>query len=102
MEAAQTQSCVGYYRVSTREQEISGLGLEAQQHAVRDHLERTNRKLIAELIEIESGKNSDRPKLAEALRLCRLTGSKLICRETRPPCAKRCVRVDAHGGKHRL
>jgi DNA invertase Pin-like site-specific DNA recombinase len=45
---------------------------------VRDHLEQTNRKLIAELIEIESGKNPDRPKLAEALRLCRLTGSKLI------------------------
>src|SRR5262249_31611092 len=53
-------------------------GPEAQQHAVRDHLDKTNRRLIAEFVEIESGKNPDRPKLAEGLRLCRLTGSKLI------------------------
>jgi hypothetical protein len=39
MEAVQTQSCVGYYRVSTRKLGISGLGPEAQQHAVRDHLD---------------------------------------------------------------
>src|SRR5580693_1638071 len=78
MSGTEPQSCVAYYRVSTRKQEISGLGLEAQQRAVRDHLDRTNRTLIAELTEIESGKNPDRPKLAEALWLCRLTGSKLI------------------------
>jgi DNA invertase Pin-like site-specific DNA recombinase len=45
---------------------------------VRDHLNQTNRKLVAEFIEIESGKNPDRPKLAEALKTCRLTRSKLI------------------------
>src|SRR5258708_6795822 len=78
METAQSQSCVAYYRVSTPKQGRSGLGLEAQQRAVRDHLEKTNRKLIAELVEIESGKNPDRPKLLEALKLCRLTRSKLI------------------------
>jgi DNA invertase Pin-like site-specific DNA recombinase len=78
MGTEQPQSCVAYYRVSTQKQGISGLGLEAQQRAVRDHLDRTRRKLIAELVEIESGKNPDRPKLAEALKLCRLTGAKLI------------------------
>src|SRR6266446_3681267 len=78
METAPSQSCVAYYRVSTQKQGRSGLGLEAQQSAVRDHLEKTNRKLIAELVEIESGKNPDRPKLLEALKLCRLTRSKLI------------------------
>jgi DNA invertase Pin-like site-specific DNA recombinase len=78
METAETKSCVAYYRVSTRKQERSGLGLEAQQSAVRNHLDKTNRKLIAELTEIESGKNPDRPKLLEALKLCRLTRSKLI------------------------
>src|SRR5260221_12341426 len=72
METAESQSCVAYYRVSTQKQGRSGLGLEAQQSAVRDHLEKTNRKLIAELVEIESG------KLLEALKLCRLTRSKLI------------------------
>jgi DNA invertase Pin-like site-specific DNA recombinase len=78
METVETQSCVAYYRVSTQKQGRSGLGLEAQQSAVRDHLDRINRKLIAELVEIESGRNSDRPKLGEALKLCRLTRSKLI------------------------
>jgi DNA invertase Pin-like site-specific DNA recombinase len=76
--APPSQSCVGYYRVSTQKQGRSGLGLEAQQSAVRDHLNQTNRKLVAEFIEIESGKNPDRPKLAEALKTCRLTRSKLI------------------------
>ncbi len=78
METAQLESCVAYYRVSTQKQGRSGLGLEAQQWAVREHLDKTNRKLVAELVEIESGKNPDRPKLSEALTLCRLTRSKLI------------------------
>lgn len=78
MEPTQPSSCVAYYRVSTQQQGRSGLGLEAQKSVVHDHLDRTKRKLVAEFIEIESGKNSDRLKLAEALKLCRLTRSKLI------------------------
>jgi DNA invertase Pin-like site-specific DNA recombinase len=78
MDAAAPQSCVAYYRVSTKKQEKSGLGLEAQQHSVREHLKNGGRSLVAEFTEIESGKKPDRPKLAEALKLCRLTGSKLI------------------------
>jgi DNA invertase Pin-like site-specific DNA recombinase len=70
--------CVAYYRVSTQKQGRSGLGLEAQQRAVRDHVSATGRKLIYEFTEIESGKNPDRPKLAEALKICRLTVAKLV------------------------
>jgi DNA invertase Pin-like site-specific DNA recombinase len=77
MDAPAPQSCVAYYRVSTQKQGQSGLGLEAQQHSVREHLKNGGRKLVAEFTEIESGKNSDRPKLAEALKICRLTGAKL-------------------------
>ena len=62
---------VAYYRVSTARQGRSGLGLEAQRQAVGEHLNGGNWKLIAEFTEIESGKRSDRPKLAEALKACR-------------------------------
>lgn len=69
---------VAYYRVSTARQGRSGLGLEAQKEAVRSHLNGGNWNLVAEVVEIESGKRSDRPKLAEALRLCRLHNATLI------------------------
>jgi DNA invertase Pin-like site-specific DNA recombinase len=69
---------VAYYRVSTARQGRSGLGLEAQQQAVREHLNGGKWELVAEFTEIESGKRSDRPKLEEALKSCRLRGAKLI------------------------
>jgi DNA invertase Pin-like site-specific DNA recombinase len=69
---------VAYYRVSTEKQGRSGLGLEAQQEAVRSYLNGGSWKLMAEVVEVESGKRNDRPKLAEALRLCRLQGAILI------------------------
>ena len=69
---------VAYYRVSTQKQGQSGLDLEAQQKSVRDYLNGGRWKLIAEIIEVESGKRSDRPELAEALRLCRLHRATLL------------------------
>src|SRR5215212_7154474 len=66
---------VAYYRVSTEKQGRSGLGLEAQQEAVRSYLNGGSWKLMAEVVEVESGKRNDRPKLAKALRLCRLHGA---------------------------
>jgi len=69
---------IAYYRVSTAKQGISRLGLEAQQKAVRDYLNGGNWELIQEVTEIESGKRSDRPQLAEALRFCRLYNAKLV------------------------
>jgi DNA invertase Pin-like site-specific DNA recombinase len=69
---------VAYYRVSTAKQGKSGLGLEAQQEAVRSYLNGGRWKMVAEAIEIESGKRNDRPKLAEALALCRVHGATLV------------------------
>lgn len=69
---------IAYYRVSTARQGASGLGLEAQQEAVRSYLNGGSWQLVAEVTEIESGKRNDRPKLAEALRLCKLHGATLI------------------------
>lgn len=54
------------------------MGLEAQRDAVTGYLNGGAWTLIAEVVEIESGKRSDRPKLAEAIRLCRLHGATLV------------------------
>ena len=69
---------IAYYRVSTARQGRSGLGLEAQREAVRSYLNGGAWSLVSEVTEVESGKRNDRPKLAEALRLCRLHKATLI------------------------
>jgi DNA invertase Pin-like site-specific DNA recombinase len=69
---------VAYYRVSTAKQGASGLGLEAQQAAVRDYLNGGSWRLVAEFTEVESGKVNDRPRLADALKQCRMTGAVLV------------------------
>jgi len=62
---------VAHCRVSTAKQGRSGLGLEAQQEAVRSYLIGGAWQLVDEVVEVESGKRNDRSKLAEALRVCR-------------------------------
>ena len=69
---------VSYLRVSTARQGKSGLGLEAQRQAVEDFLNGGNWQLVKEFVEVESGKNADRPQLAKAFQLCRLLGAKLV------------------------
>src|ERR1041385_5339935 len=66
---------VAYYRVSTRQQQRSGLGIEAQRAAVERFAEAENLRIIAEFVEAETGKGSDaldrRPQLASALAAAR-------------------------------
>ena len=69
---------VSYLRVSTDKQGRSGLGLEAQREAVAQYLNGGNWRLVAELVEVESGKRKDRPKLADALALCRAHRATLV------------------------
>lgn len=69
---------VSYLRVSTKRQGDSGLGLEAQRKAVTEFLNGGRWSLVTEVVEVESGKRSDRPKLTEALRLCRLHNATLV------------------------
>ena len=58
---------VAYYLVSTKRKGDSGLGLEAQQEAVRNYLNGGDWELVGEYTDIESGKNDDRPELAKAI-----------------------------------
>jgi DNA invertase Pin-like site-specific DNA recombinase len=67
---------VAYYRVSTDRQGRSGLGLEAQQAAVRGYLGAA--VPIAEFTEVETGKRNDQPELDQALALCRKRKARLV------------------------
>jgi len=69
---------VSYLRVSTGKQGKSGLGLEAQRQAVADHLDGGRWKLLAEFVEVESGKKDDRPQLKAALHRAKVTGATLV------------------------
>ena len=69
---------VAYYRVSTARQGRSGLGLEAQRRAVTDFLNGGSWELLAEFVEVESGKADDRPQLEQALVTCELSGATLV------------------------
>jgi DNA invertase Pin-like site-specific DNA recombinase len=69
---------VSYLRVSTDRQGRSGLGLEAQRDAVTGYLNGGKWKLVAEYVEVESGKRSARPKLAAALAHAKAIGATLV------------------------
>jgi DNA invertase Pin-like site-specific DNA recombinase len=69
---------IAYYRVPTAKQGRSGLGLEGQQAGVRGYLNGGNWYLVSEFVEVESGKQNDRPELQKGLDLCCLTGSVLV------------------------
>lgn len=72
---------VVYRRVSTAEQGKSGLGLEAQSRDIELYLANyadTPHEVIADFLEVQSGKDSDRPELKKALDLCRRTGAVLL------------------------
>ena len=68
-----------YYRVSTKQQEASGLGLEAQAAAFRQFLiSHPEAVVLHEYTEIETGKRADRPVLAQAVQHCKAAGATLV------------------------
>ena len=74
--------CITYFRVSTVKQGASGLGLEAQRQAVMIYLAGRDKTVLAEFVEVETGKGANalekRPQLRLALEQCRKTGSTLL------------------------
>ena len=71
-------SVVAYFRVSTRAQGESGLGLDGQREAVAVYARQHGGKIVAEYTEVESGKRADRPQLAQALGHARLAKAQLV------------------------
>lgn len=67
---------VAYRRVSTDKQGKSGLGLEAQDSAIRAHV--GEGEIVATYTEVESGKRTDRVELAKALAHARRIKATLV------------------------
>lgn len=69
---------VTYYRVSTKRQGHSGLGLDAQRKAIESFARYNDYVLDGEFVEIESGRNNKRPVLEQALQCCREKNATLL------------------------
>jgi len=73
------RAAVAYIRVSRPKQGRSGLGLEAQQAAIRAFCTQHSYRIEAEYREVETGKGADalerRPELAAAMKFARKCGS---------------------------
>src|ERR1044071_267768 len=65
------RKAIAYCRVSTERQQRSGLGIEAQRTAIAQFAQAQGTAIVAEYIEVETGKGADaldrRPQLAAAL-----------------------------------
>lgn len=70
---------IAYYRVSTKQQGASGLGLEGQRVAVEAYARQTGMNVKASYVEVESGKKADRPELARALSHAKRSKATLCC-----------------------
>lgn len=87
---------VAYYRVSTKEQFDSHLGLDAQKESVERHVKSIDGKIIESYSDAISGGFKEkvvgnvsiesllkkRPKLIAAIEMCEKTGATLICKES--------------------
>ncbi len=69
---------VSYLRVSTSKQGIGGLGIEAQREAVTAFAASRQGAILAEYVEVESGKKNDRPALLAAIAHAKRAGAVLL------------------------
>ena len=77
-----TNRTINYIRVSTARQGRSGLGIEAQRHALQQFAKAEGLEVLSEFVEVETGKGADaldrRPQLKAAL----ATAKRLKCHVT--------------------
>lgn len=68
-----------YYRVSTRRQGVSGLGLQAQETTMENYLRSIkDYTVLGRFQDVESGKNDLRPNLTEAIKLAKKQNARLL------------------------
>jgi DNA invertase Pin-like site-specific DNA recombinase len=75
------QRYVTYRRVSTEDQGKSGLGLDAQDRDIGIYLETYSPEpweVLGDFLDVQSGKDSDRPELAKAIELAKRTAATLL------------------------
>ena len=69
---------IAYFRVSTRSQEDSGLGLESQKATVINFIKNNGNKIIGSFTEIESGRKTKRPELQKAIAMAKMMNATLV------------------------
>lgn len=70
---------IAYYRVSRKEQGISGLGLSAQKTSVTNFVRNQEGSIIQEFTEIETGTNKrERVEIHRAIELAKIEGAILV------------------------
>lgn len=69
---------IAYYRVSTKKQGNSGLGLAAQREAVKKFTSGCEDCIIESYTDISSGKNDNRPELLKAIEHANKADAKLL------------------------
>lgn len=69
---------VTYTRVSTQRQGQSGLGMEAQDTAIKGYAAAVNGEVAGAYTEVESGKRVDRPELAKAVAHAKRVKGRLV------------------------
>jgi DNA invertase Pin-like site-specific DNA recombinase len=69
---------IAYFRVSTRKQGDSGLGLEGQETAVKAFAQQRGGKILGSYTEVESGKIAERRELNKALAHARRSKAVLV------------------------
>ena len=68
-----------YSRVSTSMQGASGLGLDAQTHAMNEYIQNVGGEVIGEFVDIQSGKDDgNRPQLQEAMNMARKSNATIL------------------------
>jgi len=73
-----SEQFVAYLRVSTKQQGSDGLGVASQREIIKRFAAQSQGLVVAEFVEVETGKSNNRPQLAAALKMAKKLGATLL------------------------